>query len=268
MKLNEFFSKNEVFSISDLNACLAENGALNKTTRNSILSYHRRRGRIISVRRGVYATVQPGMSPESVPVDPYLLAGRMTEDAVLAYHTALGFYGKAYSVFNRFHYLSSHQSQVVKFRDYEFHSVLSPAVLHAKGKEMFDVLEYRRSGCVIKATSLERTLVDVLDRPELTGSWEEIMRSLESVEFFDLDRVLEYVALLDHATTAAKVGFFLERRREELMVEERHLGTLRKLRPKQPHYLDWTRRRKGQLQKCWNLIVPDEILNKSWGEVL
>ena len=31
-------------------------------------------------------------------VDPYLVAAKMTEDAVLAYHTALEFHGRAYSV--------------------------------------------------------------------------------------------------------------------------------------------------------------------------
>ena len=65
-------------------------------------------------------------------------------------------------------------------------------------------------------TGLERTLVDVLNRPDLTGSWEEIWRSLESVEFFDLDKVAEYVHLLGNATTAAKVDFFLEQHREAL----------------------------------------------------
>ena len=53
------------------------------------------------------------------------------------------------------------------------------------------------------ATSLERTLVDVLDRPDLTGSWEEIWRSLESIEFFDIEQIVEYVLLLENATLAS-----------------------------------------------------------------
>jgi hypothetical protein len=47
----------------------------------------------------------------------------------------------------------------------------------------------------LRVAGLERTLVDVLDRPDLSGSWEEIWRSLESVEFFDLDKVVEYALL-------------------------------------------------------------------------
>jgi len=268
MKLGDFFSRHEVFSLSELDEFLSKKGALKKVNRNVLLSYYRQQGRIISVRRGLYAVVQPGMTPESTPLDPYLLAGKMTDDAVLAYHTALEFHGKAYSVFTRFHYLSSRQSQPVTLRNYIFHPVLMPAKLLAKQEEHFGITNNTRSGCDIKVTSLERTLVDVLDRPDLTGSWEEIWRSLESVEFFDLEQVIQYTERLEHATTAAKVGFFLERHKDELMVAQSHLDALRKFCPMQPHYLDWTRKKKGTLIKEWNLIVPDEILNKSWGEVL
>ncbi len=43
----------------------------------------------------------------------------------------------------------------------------------------------------MRVASLERTLVDVLNRPRYPGGWEEVWRSLESVAFFDLDRVVQ-----------------------------------------------------------------------------
>tara|TARA_Y100000031_G_scaffold122941_1_gene138076 strand:- start:570 stop:971 length:402 start_codon:yes stop_codon:yes gene_type:complete len=133
---------------------------------------------------------------------------------------------------------------------------------------MFGVTHRKRSGVELRITNLERTLVDVLDRPELTGSWEEIWRSLESVEFFDLDQVVEYVLLLGNATTAAKVGFFLEQHREILMADEIHLNSLRQMRPRQPHYLIRGQRKNCRWVKDWNVMIPVEILEKSWEEVL
>jgi predicted transcriptional regulator of viral defense system len=133
---------------------------------------------------------------------------------------------------------------------------------------MFGVSRHKRSGGELRVSNFERTLVDVLDRPELSGSWEEIWRSLASIEFFDIEQVIDYVLLLGNATTAAKVGFFLEQHREDLMVDERHLKPLQALRPHQPHYLLRRRRKRGRWMKKWNLMVPDEILNQSWGEVL
>ena len=220
------------------------------------------------IRRGLYATVPLGANPASSPVDPYLVAAKMTADAVLAYHTALEFHGRAYSLYTRLFYMSVGKSLPLTFQSHEIRGVPVPHPLRAKGEEMFGVTSHNRSGVKLRVTNLERTLVDVLDRPGLTGSWEEIWRSLESVEFFDLDQVVEYVLLLENATTAAKVGFFLEQHKETLMVDDAHLNPLRKLRPRQPHYLIRGKRKGCRWVKEWNLMIPVEILNKSWGEVL
>jgi predicted transcriptional regulator of viral defense system len=269
MKLNEFFARHAVFTVDELDRFLfARGGGGNPSTRKSLLTYYRNQGRIVPVRRGLYATVPLGGDPVSSQIDPYLVAGKMSEDAVLAYHTALEFHGKAHSVYTELHYVSARKSLPLKFRAHEFTRVPVPHLLREKGKEMFGVASHQRFGVEFKVTSLERTFVDVLDRPDLTGSWEEIWRSLESVEFFDLDQVIEYVLLLENATTAAKVGFYLEQHKDTLMPGDDHLNTLRNLRPRQPHYLDRSRRKECRLVKEWNLMISEEILNRSWGDVL
>jgi predicted transcriptional regulator of viral defense system len=45
-------------------------------------------------------------------------------------------------------------------------------------KENYGVVRLDRSGMEVNVTSLERTMVDVLSRPDLSGDWEEIWRSL------------------------------------------------------------------------------------------
>ena len=268
MKLNAFLSQHDVFTVEELDLFLSKEGSGKPNTRKALLTYYRKQGRIVPVRRGLYAVVPFGSSPDSSPVDIYLLAAKMAPDAVLGYHTALEFHGKAYSVYNRLHYLSTRRSLPVKFRSFEIRRVSVPQSLRVKGQEMFGVVRHKRSGSELRVTSLERTLVDVLDRPDLTGSWEEIWRSLESVEFFDIEQIVEYVLLLENATTAAKVGFFLGQHKEPLMVDDVHLQPLRKLRPRQPHYLMRGKRKGGRWVKEWNLMVPNEILNQSWAEVI
>ena len=71
---------------------------------------------------------------------------------------------------------------------------------------MFGVSLHVLQGVELRVTDFERCLVDIMDRPDLSGSWEEIWRSLESVEFFDPDKVMEYALLLGNATTAAFLG--------------------------------------------------------------
>jgi predicted transcriptional regulator of viral defense system len=268
MKFNDFLSQHAVFTVEELDRFLSDRGSGKPNTRKSLLTYYRNQGRIILVRRGLYATVPAGADPTSSPVDPYLVAAKITADAVLAYHTSLEFHGRAYSVYRRLHYISASKSLPLSFQTYVFTRAPVPPPLRERKKEMFGVTVHKRSGVEVRVTNFERTLVDILDRPNLTGNWEEIWRSLESIEYFDLDQVVEYALLLDNATTAAKVGFFLEQHKETLMADDAHLKPLRKLRPRQPHYLIRSKRKGCQWVKNWNLLIPTEILNKSWEEVL
>ena len=81
------------------------------------------------------------------------------------------------------------------------------------------------------------------------------------VEFFDLDAVIAYAVRLASAVTVARLGFFLEQHREELMVEDRHLDLLRTHAPTGPRYLD-AARKPGKLVPGWNLIVPEAVLER------
>ena len=267
MKLNKFFSKHPVFTVAELIDFLKKNGSGNRLTRTALLAHHQKQGHILSIRRGVYAVVPAGSVPQTYPVDPYLAASKMAETAVLAYHTALEFYGKAYSVYGKFIFLTDRLYLSKKFRSYQFCGVPFPKALRDKKQKFFGVNTAERSGISLKVTGMERTLVDVLDRPKLSGAWEEIWRSLEMVEFFDLDKVVKYTLLLGNATTTAKVGFFLEQHQKALMVTGRHLKLLRKHRPKHPHYMVRRSRKEGRFLSDWNLVVPLRIFERSWQEV-
>lgn len=268
VKHQTFFRLHPVFTGEELATHLASRGAVGHRSQEALLAYYTKTGRVIRVRRGLYAVVPPGAETASYPVDPYLITGKLTPDAALSHHTALEFHGRAYSVWNRLIYSASRPLGSFTFRSHAFKGAKFPEALRRSGTEDFDVLGRERSGVRVRVTSLERALVDVLHRPDLSGGWEEVWRSLESVEFFNFDRVVEYVSLLGNATTAAKVGFFLEQHRDALMVEERHLTPLRERRPRQPHYLDCSKRKPGCLVADWNLVVPNDVLERSWGDVL
>jgi len=198
-------------------------------------------------------------------MDPYLIASQVRENAVVAYHAALQFYGKTYTVWRRFHYLTRKSVRRFSFRGLEFVSAPIPSTLRSGPDEDGGVAKVRHAGGQVRVTTLERTLVDVLGAPDKGGGWEEIWRSLGMVEFFDLDAVIDYSLTLGSALTVARVGFFLEQHREALMVEDAHLEKLRVHAPAQPRYLDGTRQA-GKFISRWNLVVPEYILNRGWEE--
>jgi len=267
MKAPEFLTTHPVFRAEEFGKFLTQRDSQNVRTRDSLLTHYVDTGRLVRIRRGLYAAVPFGQSPETVQPDPFLLTARMTTDAVLAYHTALEFHGRAYSAFHEFIYLTRMATRPAEFRENTFRGAAFPKSLLQKGQECLGVETADRSGLEVRVTSLERTLVDVLDRPAISGGWEEIWRSLESVEYFDLEQVIEYALLLNNATTVAKVGFYLEQHAEQLMVEESSLSRLRAHAPKMAHYLDRSTREPARLAETWNLIVPERILNRTWEEV-
>ncbi|MBV2137119.1 MAG: type IV toxin-antitoxin system AbiEi family antitoxin domain-containing protein [Candidatus Thiodiazotropha sp. (ex Ctena orbiculata)] len=268
MKVQAFFNEHPVFRHESFVTFLERAGSSRTKTREALLAYHVKAGHLLRLRRGLYAVVPQGLDPMDYPVDPYLLAGHLTADAVLSHHSALQFHGKAYSVHHRFTYLTRNARRPFVFRGQEFVAVPFPKALQAQQAELFGVETHKHAGGQVRVTNLERTMVDVLVRPALGGGWEEVWRSLELVEYFNLDQVTDYVLMLHSATAAAKVGFFFEQHREALMVDDARLELLRKHVPKQPCYLDRSRRESGKLVSSWRLVVPPAVLERTWEEGL
>jgi predicted transcriptional regulator of viral defense system len=264
MKSIDFFETHPVFSHAEFLAARKDNGG-NRSTSNNLLASNLAAGKLLRIRRGLYFTVPRGTKPAQAVVDPFLVVSHATDDAVIAYHAAFQFYGKTYSVWQRFHYLTRERAKPFSFRGLEFVPVQPEVSIRSLPDWGGGVNELNHAGGRVRVTSLERTLVEVLDAPGKGGDWEEIWRSLEMIEFFDLDAVIDYSLRLGSSLTVARVGFFLEQHRQSLMVEDSHLEALRSHIPTQPRYLD-SARKPGKLVPRWNLIVPEYVLNRQWGE--
>jgi len=266
MRPLEFFRAHPVFRFDEFTAKHTAAGRSRQSSK-AVLKHHVAGGNLLNVRRHVYAVVAPGMTPETVPVDPYLLCSRLAPDALVAYHAALQLHGRAHSVSRRYTYLCGLRRQPFTFRGDVFVPVLAPAPIRTLPDFGGGVRTERRQGLDLRVTSLERTLVDLMAAPQHGGGWEEIWRSLESVEYFDLEAVVSYVEILGSAIVASRVGYYLEQHRKALMVEKHHLAALQKLRPRQERYFDRRLGVGGKLVRRWNLIVPEQIEQRSWEEV-
>jgi predicted transcriptional regulator of viral defense system len=211
-----------------------------------------------------HSRIQPWLFPTS---SPFIRSspGRTWSypKGVLGYHTALELHGLAHSTFEVIQILVPPSMRAWTFRGVEYRPVQPREAL---GEAAWDqgVERMDRLGVDLPVTSTARTLVDVLDRPDLGGGWEEVWRSLEGLHLVDTGSVEEYLELLGNTTTSALVGFFLEQHREALNVDESALKTLELLRPRGRHYLD--RNAGGRLATRWNLIVPDALWERSWEE--
>lgn len=262
---SHFFARHPVFRVDEFAAARKET---RRVSQHALLSHHCGTGKLLHVRRGLYAVVPEGFEAESFRVDPYLIAAKATDDAILAYRTALALHGYGYSVHNSMHYLTGkRESTRFNFQDTEYIGVTQPKALLKRGQESVGVDLVDRAGMHIRVTSLERTLVDCFDRLDLAGGIEEAWRSLEAVSYFNIKLLLEYLALLDNAVTTAKIAFFLDLNKERLHVSEKDLQFLRSRRPQHPTYM-FRNERTGKLVRDWNLIIPVHVLERSWEEPL
>ena len=183
LKHDVFFRNHSVFTGDEFARHLSSSGRDGARTKESVLAYHTRTGRLLRVKRGLYAVMPPGASSDSYPVDPYLVASRLTRDSVLSHHTALEFHGRVYTTWQQLIYQARRPLERLTFRSHTFLGTRFPEALVQSGNEMFDVLTMERSNVSLRVASLERTMVDVLSRPRYSGGWEEIWRSLESVGY-------------------------------------------------------------------------------------
>jgi hypothetical protein len=125
----DFFLHHPVFTHEGFVTAHTQAKRRSRHTSNNLLALHLATGRLVRVRRVLYATVPRGVDPKAAVVDPYLVVTKLADDVVVAYHAALQFHGKAYSASTRFTYLSYRRARLFRFRQAEFVPVQLPAPL-------------------------------------------------------------------------------------------------------------------------------------------
>jgi len=263
MKPEAFLISHGIFTREELATALRRRGRAAATVASHLARWLRQ-GRIARVKQGVFVRLDPADPAGALP-DLVALASRMAPDAAIAYHTALEAHGFAQSIFERLTFVTWTKARPSSFQSRLFVPVRPRAPLFAADRGERWIERTERSGIEIRVTSLERTVADVLDRPALAGGVDEAWRSLASVPALDPGSLEEYVTLLGSRTLAAKVGFFLETRREELVVPTGLLERLRLRIPGAPVSMD--RRRRGRLVPQWALIVPVDLLRSEPGDL-
>jgi predicted transcriptional regulator of viral defense system len=227
-------------------------------TLSSHLTRWQRQGRIQRVKRGLYLRTDP----DDEAVDFLTLAARMSPDAALAFHTALECHGLAQSYFETLYFVTWTKAKPLEFRGRHFIPVRPSAALRNREPTETWTEEMERRQLTVRVTTVERTLADVMDRPDLSGGLEEVWRSCSSIQGLDLRELESYVRAVGSRVLAAKVGLFLDRHRDVLAVSQAQLERLRALGPEVPVYME--RGRPGKVVREWNLVAPAELLAGAW----
>lgn len=262
MNYRKYFDEHLVFTILELRTSVPKEKV--KAIHNN-LKYYLNKGKICSIKRGVYCTVPEGNSPDKYQPNNILLTSRMSKDAVVSFHSALELMGYGHSIFRRFFYYTDSRKRPFHFKDNEFISIMTPRALRKKNLKMIGVEEDYYNNMLIRFTNRERTLVDCLDKPEYAGGIEEVYRCIEKYPYVNFKEIINYLDAIRKGVLYARVGFFLQQHKKHFFVEDSLLRRIKKNIPSSIVYFD-PQRKKGKLVKEWNLVVPEVVIRKGWEE--
>ena len=227
------------------------------------LKYLQATGRVVSLERGLYATVRPGDNPEAAAPDPYLVSAVLRPDGVFAYHSALTLLGAGHSDWNVVTLLSDRRRRSLSLRNARVDVLPHPAALVRKRGTEVGVRSVPYLDRTLRVTGPERTLVDGFRRLELVGGLEELVTSAAGFPSLDLAELDAVLRAYDFRILYAGVGWFLETYQSHFFVPSDFLDRLEKRRPAAPQYLPRRGRAEdggGRMVPRWNLILPEAVL--------
>src|SRR5260370_22573798 len=232
-KSPSFLSAHPVFTRAEFAAAFGHPASAANVT--SLLRHHLRAGNIKRVSREVFAAVPAHLAADRMAIDRFAAASKLRSDGVLGFHSALELHGIAYSEFNEVQLISAGPTELVDLPFGACRFVTPPKALVAASKADYLTMTMDRQGVAVRVTAVERTIVDVLHRPELAGGVEEVLKSLDLVRYLDPAKVADYVELLDNRSIASVSGWWLERRRAPPGVSDDVLAR-RRARPPGPEH--------------------------------
>jgi predicted transcriptional regulator of viral defense system len=236
-------------------------GAANVT---SLLRHHLRAGNIKRVSRAVFAAVPAHLAAERMVIDRFAAASKLRSDGVVGFHSALELHGIAYSEFNEVQLVSAGRTERVDLPFGACRFVTPPKALAATGQADYLTTTMDRQRVPVRVTAVERTVVDVLHRPELAGGAEEVLKSLDLVRYLDPTKVADYVELLDNRSLASVSGWWLERRLAALGVTDDVLARLRARLPQSKHYALGAEPGHAVLVEPWRVLLPAQAVDAAF----
>lgn len=222
---------------------------------SAMLDQHLRAGNIVRIARGVFAAVPKHADPKTWSVDRFLAASKLRRGGVIGYHSALELHGYAYSEGYEVQVIAAGQPLRLEAAGVTCRFVRPPRGLMSPDA----IAAVDRLGVLVPVTTLERTLADLFDRPDLAGGGEELLNSLDLVPRVDAAKLRAHVVAIGNATAAGICGWWLETAAERLRLQPSAIDAVRPLAPRQPRYALGAKPGDARLISGWDILVPAEL---------
>jgi predicted transcriptional regulator of viral defense system len=164
-----------------------------------------RTGWLIRIAKGQYQVLPAKTGLDPFPMgDKFVLGCQVFPNGFIAYGSAAEHHGLSLQVFNSVIIANTDRSGV---RDIGSVSVQLIKI----DQRNYVGYESLSRGPSVKVATLERTIIDCIDRPELAGGISDLVEILQRGKSrTNVDRILEYLPSYSSKSLVKKVGFLLE----------------------------------------------------------
>ena len=214
-----------------------------------ILRRYRKQGLISQVRRDLY--VATDLATKTSLAGKFEIAGQITPSSCLSYHAALEYHGLAHQIFYE---LCVSSRETFKNFDYDgityvFCPLKSDAGVVRPVTDAF-----------VRVTDLERTVIDCINRIDLSGGLEELIQCLAIVTYIDESKLLKYLHCFDKQFLYQKTGFILGYFQKEMKLSDDFFEFCKSKIGKSTRYLTESSEADFYF-KDWKLCAPLNILS-------
>ena len=189
------FHELKIFTLDDATRIVKS-----KTYAMTILRGYIEESLVVKIRRNLYGVTN--LATKHIEANRYEVASALTPTAYISYHSALEFYGMANQVFNTMYVASDSIFNSFEFDGLSYMYAKSPINVGIETP----VMSYG-----IRITSLERTVIDCIDRIDRCGGSEEMLQCFGMIMHISEAKLMEVLESYDKATLYKKVGFVLSR---------------------------------------------------------
>jgi predicted transcriptional regulator of viral defense system len=196
--------------------------------------------------------------PESVILDKQqytedaiLIAVKSTNKAFLSHYTALTIHGLAERYTNQIYNTTTKHQRNIKYHEIKINYIKTIP------KKFFGYKTMTYSNERIKISDLERTIIDVINKPKYAGGWNETINCLKNFDKINYIKLIGYLKKFNNKTITRKTGYILEKL-NNLNPSQKTIEEIKELSGSNNLYFDTTK--KGIYDQKWNLIIPENII--------
>jgi len=176
-----------------------------------MLSAMSTQGWVRRLRRGLYLLIPlEATSPEDWHADPWVVADHVFKPAYMAGWSACEHWGFTEQIFLDIAVFSSSSIRERKIKIDQTNFVLKKI-----SKEFFfGTQSVWRNNTKVNVSDPTRTVVDILDDPKWGGGMRHVIQILNvylDSEYYDGDRVVDYIKRIGNSSPAKRLGFLLEK---------------------------------------------------------